>query len=76
MVIHFNGLDIIAKETQTEGNHTYLVGLRCGGIMEMPEFHWKNPQIIRANTRRKAIEKYNELNNCNYFYGGIMKEIE
>ena len=65
-----------AEDTSTQGNNTYLVALCCGGLMEDPEFHYHKYQIIRADSEDEARNKYNELNNCNYFYGTVMCQIE
>lgn len=65
-----------AKETNTQGQHAYVVALCCGGLMEDPEFHYHDYQIIRADSRDEARCKYNELNNCGYFYGSVMGQID
>lgn len=64
--------EVDAEETNTEGTNTYLVALECGGIMEDPEVHYHNYQIIRADSENEAVEKYNKINKCNYFYGHVM----
>ena len=64
------------KETNTQGKHAYVIALCCGGLMEDPDFHYHNFQMIRADTEYEAVEKYNELNNCGYFYGRVMSRIE
>ena len=65
-----------AKDTDTQGSHTYVVALCCGGVMEDPDFHYHDYQIIRANSKDEARDKYNKLNNCSYFYGSVMGEID
>ena len=65
-----------AKDTDTQGEHTYIVALRCGGLMEDPEIHYHDYQIIRADSRVEAVYKYNVLNNCNYFNGNVMGQID
>lgn len=65
-----------AQDTNTQGKNTYVVALCCGGLMEDPEFHYHNYQIIRADSKREAEEKYNKLNNCSYFYGSVMGKVD
>lgn len=51
----------------------YLLGTLVGGIMEQPEFYFEPPfYVIYSNDEKEAIKKYNNINNCSYFYGGIM----
>lgn len=68
-------VEVDAKEIDTQGSHTYLVALCCGGIMEDPEFHYHNFQVIKANTKEEAVETYNKINNCSYYYGTVIKQI-
>ena len=65
-----------AKDTDTQGKYTYVVALCCGGLMEDPEFHYHDYQIIRADSKDEAEDKYNKLNNCSYFYGSVMGQID
>ena len=44
--------------------------------MEDPEFHYHDYQIIRADSEDEAREKYNKLNNCSFFYGSVMGQID
>jgi hypothetical protein len=53
----------------------YLVGLRCGGLMEDPSIRYENHEIIEANTPREAEDGYNKKNNCSYFYGRCRGEV-
>lgn len=69
-----NAID--SKDTDTQGKHTYIVALCCGGVMEDPEFHYHDYQIIHADSKNEAIQKYNKLNDCNYYYGSIMGQID
>ncbi len=64
-----------AKETNTQGSHTYLVACLCGGVMEDPEFHYEDYQIIRADSEREAEGKYNKLNRCSYYYGSVVRRL-
>lgn len=63
------------KETNTQGSHAYVVALCCGGVMEDPEFHYHDYQLIRAESKDEAKKKYNELNNCSYYYGSVVGEV-
>lgn len=65
-----------AKQTNTYGKYTYVVALRCGGLMEDPDFHYKDYQIIRADSEDEARKKYNQLNNCSFYYGYVIKQIK
>jgi hypothetical protein len=67
-------VDVTVRDT--EGKHAYIVALCCGGIMEDPEFHYHNYQLIRANSADEARRKYDELNNCSYYYGSVMCQVE
>lgn len=68
-------IEIDAKETNTIGKNKYLVALACGGLMEDPTVWYTNYQIISADTEEDAREKYNELNNCDFFYGKVLEKI-
>lgn len=61
-----------AKHTNTKGKHVYLVALVCGGIMEDPNIHYEDYQIIYADSEQEAKEKYNKLNHCTYYYGTVI----
>ena len=63
------------KDTNTAGNCTFIVALRLGGMTGEPEVHYKDYQYIRANSEEEAVVKYNKLNNCNYFYGDIIRRL-
>lgn len=73
-------LGMIAKmnfEFGTDGKeHHYRVATRCGGITEHPDFYYENEQIITAMSRKDAVEKYNKLNHCNYYYGEVLGKID
>lgn len=68
-------VDMNVKETDTQGSHAYVVALCYGGVMEDPTLHYDNYQLIRAESKDEAKKKYNELNNCNYFYGSVIGEV-
>lgn len=75
MKILYNGNLIDAKEMLTEGKHRYLVAQLCGGIMEDPDIYHRNFQIIRADSEIEAKSKYDEINNCRYYYGNVIRKI-
>lgn len=52
----------------------YLIALQVGGLMEMPEFSYNDFDVIEANTKEEAVEKYNTKNNCSFFYGSCLAE--
>ena len=67
--------EVDAQETNTYGGHAYLVALRCGGLMEDPEIHYADYQIIHADSADEAVQKYDEINNCCFYYGKVLKII-
>ena len=76
MKVNFITLTTVeAKETDTIGSKRYLVATRCGGIMEDPEIHYTNYQIINANSEKEAVSKYNDINDCSFYYGEVIKEL-
>ena len=60
------------KETDTKGSTGYIVAMLCGGTPECPDFYYRDYQLIFADSEKDAIDKYNYLNNCSYFYGDIV----
>jgi len=68
-------IDMNVKKTDTQGSHAYVVALCCGGVMEGPEFHYHDYQLIRADSEDEARKKYHELNNCSYYYGSVIGEV-
>lgn len=51
----------------------YLVGLRCGGLMECPNVYFSSPfDVIETTSEQEAKEIYNNKHKCDYFYGGVM----
>lgn len=60
------------EETETCGQYSYVVALAAGGEMGAPEFHYHNFQLIRADSKKEAKEKYDRLNKCSYYYGRVM----
>ena len=69
-------IEVDVKVTDTNGVHAYVVALECGGVMEDPEFHYHDYQLIFANSREEAREKYNILNDCSYYYSCVMGEVK
>ena len=67
--------EVEVKETDTQGKYTYLVALCCGGLMEDPEFHYHDYQVIKADSEDEARQKYNEINKCSYFYGRVLGKV-
>ncbi|HDR7922206.1 hypothetical protein [Bacillus paranthracis] len=49
--------------------NNYLVALREGGDMGQPDISYNDFQIIEAENKLDACKRYNESNNCSYFYG-------
>ena len=52
----------------------YIVGLSTGGLMECPQITYERLQVIEAENPKEAEDKYNQINNCNYFYGRTICE--
>jgi hypothetical protein len=52
----------------------YLIALATGGIMESKKIEYSDFQVISANTKQEALDKYNKINNCDFFYGTCMVE--
>lgn len=52
----------------------YLVALSVGGLMELPDFTYSDYDVINANSRKEAVDKYNKKHNCSYFYGTCLAE--
>lgn len=67
--------EVDAKVTDTKGEHSYVVALCCGGLMEDPDIHYEDYQIIYANSEDEARKKYNEINKCRYYYGSVIRQI-
>lgn len=67
--------EVDAKVTDTKGEHSYVVALCCGGLMEDPEIHYEDYQIIYADSADEARKKYNEINKCSYYYGSVIRQI-
>lgn len=49
----------------------YLVALYVDGR----ETLYRDYQIIEAIDKEKAVEKYNEINQCSYFYGEALATV-
>lgn len=69
-------ITVDAKDTDTQGKHAYVVALCCGGLMEDPEIHYEDHQVILADSAEEARQKYNDINNCSYFYGEVVGRIK
>lgn len=52
----------------------YIVGLNTGGLMESPQIIYERFQVIEAETPKGAKDKYDEINNCDYFWGRTICE--
>lgn len=53
----------------------YLVALAVGGLMECPEITYQDYQEIEADNEEDACKIYNEKNNCDYFYGAVIRKL-
>lgn len=69
-------IKIPVSEPKTEGKYAYLVAECCGGVMEDPEIHYENYQVIRADSEYEAKEKYDKINRCSYYYGSVIQRLE
>lgn len=69
-------MDVNIKDTDTQGKNTYLVALLCGGVMEDPDFHYEDYQIIHADSTKEAKEKYDKINKCSYYYGEVIQQMK
>ena len=76
MKVLYNGNLIPAKEILSEGENRYLVAQLCGGVMEDPDMYYRNFQIIRADSEIEAKSKYDEINNCQYYYGNVIRRLK
>lgn len=66
------GPRLVVKNTNTTGSNAYVVACACGGVMEDPDIHYEDYQLIRAENEAEAENKYNIINNCNYYYGVVV----
>lgn len=64
-----------ATDTDTTGKNSYLVALKEGGLMECPKITYSNYQVIHADSEDEALDKYNTINKCDFFYGAIIKKL-
>ena len=69
-------MQVNVADTNTKGEHAYIVAVLCGGVMEDPEFHYEYYQLIRADSADEARRKYNEINKCSYFYGDVIGQVK
>ncbi len=67
---------IADKGKEDEKEHRYEVAMCCGGVMENPDIHYENHQIIKAKSKREAKEKYDKINNCSYYYGEVLGKVD
>lgn len=67
--------EVDVRETNTQGSHSYIVALKSGGIMEDPTIRYSDYQLINAESETEACEKYNTINNCNFYYGYVVKQL-
>jgi hypothetical protein len=44
--------------------------------MESPEIYYTDGQLIEAENKKQAVEIYNKKNNCSYFYGDVVAELD
>lgn len=58
------------------GEHSYIVAECRGGLMEDPDIHYHNYQLIRADSEDEARRTYNFINDCSYFYGSVISQVE
>ncbi|MCK2000399.1 hypothetical protein MZM54_03210 [[Brevibacterium] frigoritolerans] len=49
----------------------YLVAL----CVDEPSISYSSFQIIESINKQEAINKYNEINKCSYFYGTVLAEV-
>ena len=68
-------LKVDVELTNTEGLNAYVVCLACGGEMGAPEYRYGEFQLIRADDEQEAVETYNRINNCTYYYGKCLGEV-
>lgn len=64
------------QETDTQGNHSYVVALLCGGVMEDPELYYEQYQIIHADSESEALKKYREINGEQYYKPHVLQIIK
>lgn len=73
-IIYKSKMEEYEKEDGKE--HHYKVAMLCGGVMEDPNFYYEDEQIITAKSEKEAEEKYNKTNNCNYYYGKVLAQLD
>lgn len=59
-----------------KGKNKYLVALMVGGETGMPQISYENHQIVYADTEAQATEIYNRENDCFYYYGIVLAEMD
>lgn len=50
----------------------FKVGCAVGGVMEHLDIIYENIQIIEAHNKEEAKKIYDEINDCNYYYGEVL----
>lgn len=56
----------------------YLIGLYCGAMTGGPyEGSFTDPYaLIKANNKQDALNTFNDIYKCDYFYGEIIAEVQ
>ena len=49
--------------------NSFIVARIAGGVIDMPEFEYRNIEVIEARDIDEAEQIYNEKNKCSYFEG-------
>ncbi len=53
----------------------HVVALLTGGVPEQPEFAYEDYQIIEADNDKEAEDIYNQINECEYYYGHCVGKV-
>lgn len=69
-------VEVDVKVRNNTGEHAYIVALLCGGVMEDPELYYREYQLIRADSAEEARRYYNFINDCTYYYGSVVCQVE
>lgn len=54
----------------------WLVGLKVGVLMGMPDFTLEHLEVVPGDDHNEAKEIYDKKHNCFYFYGYTIGEVE
>lgn len=49
----------------------YLIAL----CVDEPNISYSGFQIIESLNKQEALNKYNDINKCSYFYGSVLAEV-